>query len=100
VSVAHGATCPLRCGQCCEFWRDVPELFSDAVERPNVLECPHLGRDGCGLRQVDRPVACRDFICGVAQAVIDGKINHNEGVRLKENCYLDVPYRFGRRRGS
>jgi hypothetical protein len=98
---SRGTVCPLRCGQCCEYWRDVWLLADEAAaHHPNAVQCPHEGRRGCRLPRGERPLVCLDFICGVAKAVIDGKIDHNEGVRLKEDGHLDVPYFRTRRRGG
>ena len=92
-----GKLCPLRCGQCCDDWRDVPELLDDAAMHPNATDCPHIASRGCTLRRVDRPAACLEHLCGVAQAVSRGDIEHNEGVYLKERCQEDVPYKVRRR---
>jgi len=90
--------CPLRCGQCCEYWRDVPALVADAAMRPNTEVCPHEGGRGCTLRRGDRPAECTGYLCDVAMAVADGSIDHNEGVRLKELGHICLPYKIRKRR--
>lgn len=85
--------CPIQCGQCCDYWRDVPELVTDAVMRPNARCCPHHETRGCGLARKDRPEACVDYLCGVAEAVIEKRISRAEGLRLKMECYDEVPRR-------
>jgi hypothetical protein len=92
----HGVICPLRCGQCCDYWQDVPELLADAATRPNAVSCPHEGRRGCQLRREDRPGACLEYLCGVATAVVVGSIDREEGIRLKEHCRIEVPYKLPR----
>jgi len=87
----YGVVCPLRCGQCCDYWKDVPELAIDAAGRPNSVSCPHQGRSGCTLQRKDRPEACVDYLCGVSEAVIYGAIDHEEGIHLKEHCHMEVP---------
>lgn len=87
----HGVICPLRCGQCCEYWRDVPDLVADAAMRPNAQTCPHEGARGCKLARVDRPAECVDYLCGVGLAVLSGQISRPEGIRLKEHCHIEVP---------
>lgn len=83
--------CPLQCGQCCDYWRDVPEL----TKHVSAPECPHLGADGCKLPRRRRPPACVKYVCGVAQAIIAGRISPDRGADLKEKGYDDMPWTAG-----
>ena len=81
LSTDKPVECPLQCGQCCDYWKDVDVLrhrYSTAVD------CPFLGKDGCTKPRDQRPLPCLEYICEVGQAVIDGVITHNEGVSYKE----------------
>lgn len=83
--------CPIHCGQCCDYWRNVSELVSDAVMHPNTVSCPHLSEHGCSLQRNDRPVVCVEYLCGVAQAVIAKQISFSTGVRFKADHLNEVP---------
>jgi hypothetical protein len=98
--MTNGVRCPLQCGQCCDYWRDVPELVTDAVMKPNAVECPHLTDRGCGLQRKDRPEECVDYLCGVACAVIDQRISRAEGFRLKELYCTELPYLLPSRKSA
>ena len=83
-----GTKCPISCGQCCSYWRDVPELC-----RSEGPYCPHEGTKGCRLYRKNRPVACTEYLCDVAQAVLDKKITLKEAVSMKEDGLEFLPYR-------
>lgn len=100
--------CPLQCGQCCDYWADVPELLDkvgfytaqDTGERSRRTRgpCPYQGSRGCKLSRAKRPSACTGYLCGVAEAVIAKKISQDEGIKLKEHCHDEVPWSKLRRR--
>lgn len=82
--------CPIQCGQCCELWRDV---FPDAPEE--LIQCPHLGPQGCSLQRKVRPDPCTDYLCEIAQEVVGERITLNQGVTHKENCLWELPKEGG-----
>ena len=74
--------CPIMCGQCCaDYWRDVPELAEAAGP-----SCPHEDPRGCALSREDRPPACTDYLCEIAETVLLGMISARRGMRLKMGC--------------
>lgn len=85
--VNQGTVCPLRCGQCCDYWRDVSRLVKEcgsvgsAYRRP---DCPHLGKAGCKLPRAERPIECTNYLCDTATNLINGIIDRNEAVSRKE----------------
>ena len=93
-----GATCPLQCGQCCDYWQDIASLLASTEVRS--VSCPNQGDDGCRLPRESRPRECLLYFCGVARAVLVGQISHDEGIKLKEHCYEAVPVASIRRKLS
>ena len=78
--------CPILCGQCCEYWRDVVEAEGSI--------CPHEGLRGCKLPRKDRPQGCLDYMCEIAQAVLDGLITKEKGLEWKMECYQFLPKEY------
>lgn len=82
-----GVVCPLRCGQCCDYWRDVERLVReaggvDAAYRQGV--CHNLGRAGCKLPRAERPVECTMYRCDTVQALMAGDLTWDEAKWRKE----------------
>jgi len=63
------ASCPIACGDCCELWSQVPDLWRrrNPGTRPTD-ECPNLGSQGCRLPRNRRPKACLNYLCSRALA--------------------------------
>jgi hypothetical protein len=89
--MAPAVVCPLRCGQCCAYWEDVPELNPDRLPH-SYSDCPALGARGCTRPRPQRPSACTSYLCGVAAAVRAGRITRAAGIHFKENCLDEVPH--------
>lgn len=55
--------CPIMCGTCCDYWRDIPELTED--EPPDTVwnKCPNLTETGCKLPRNERPEECVAYLC-------------------------------------
>ncbi len=61
--------CPIACGECCDMWSEVPELWrrrEPGTTRSDL--CPNLGPGGCRLERNRRPKACLQFLCNRARA--------------------------------
>lgn len=82
----RGVTCPMRCGQCCDYWRDVDSLAEAHPDRQSWQACPHDGRAGCRLPRKDRPPECTAYLCDTARLVLRGRITKEEGLGRKEHC--------------
>ncbi len=61
-------SCPIGCGLCCE----------DAGNR-----CPHLTPTGCEWPTEKRPHGCNEYLCGVARALLEGKLDLEYARELK-----------------
>jgi len=82
---ALNKTCPLMCGCCCdEHWRDI---WKDHPE--DAAKCLHIGKTGCALSRKDRPVACREYLCTLAQAVSVGCMPKKRALELLAECGQD-----------
>jgi len=64
-----GTPCPIMCGECCSYWRDVDEL-KDAHPTEHWSTCPNETDLGCRLPREKRPQACNDHMCEKAEAVL------------------------------
>ena len=69
-TLKRGEPCQVACGQCCV----------DAG-----CACSHLTPEGCRWDREYRPAGCNEYLCGVARAVLDGKIDLAYGVLLKQH---------------
>lgn len=61
--------CPLACGACCV---------------DHGIVCIHLTDTGCTWPRDSRPVGCNRYLCGVARAVLDGRLTVEYGLYLKQ----------------
>jgi hypothetical protein len=64
-----GMPCPIMCGECCSYWRDVEELV-DENQKDFWQSCPNETDLGCKLPREERPEACNDHMCEKAEAVL------------------------------
>jgi hypothetical protein len=65
-------SCPIKCGQCCEFgWSYVPELREAYPGRSRKETCPQQSPDGCCLSREERPAACINFLCLEARNALE-----------------------------
>jgi len=79
--------CPIQCGQCCAYWRDV---FSEEVWS-ELIECPHMGPKGCKLPRNKRPDPCIEYLCEIADEVMHERIELRQGVAYKKDCLSELP---------
>lgn len=69
---ASDVACPIACGECCSYWRDVDELTVKYPDCKVWQPCPHLEEnEGCTLPRNERPHICKEYLCGKASAVVD-----------------------------
>jgi len=70
--------CPIACGVCCDqYWRD-------AVDAPaELLQCPHQGKKSCTLPRAQRPEGCREYLCDLADAVLNGRMTKKRACRYQ-----------------
>jgi len=57
--------CPVKCGSCCDYWRDAFEAEED-VDR-SQFECPFLDDEGCTLSRDERPSGCVEYLCDLGR---------------------------------
>jgi hypothetical protein len=68
--------CPIGCGFCCKYWRQVKELAH--LARRDVDRCPYLRKTGCRLKRSKMPVTCRAFTCELAILALEGLVSREE----------------------
>lgn len=65
--------CPVGCGECCDDWSYIGELWTK--ERRKTLNrddpCPNLGPEGCVLPRNRRPKICREHLCARAKHALE-----------------------------
>lgn len=56
----HDVSCPIKCGKCCSYWRDVVDS-----EYHHLDKCPNMGEGnmGCMLKREDQPFECKYYLC-------------------------------------
>jgi hypothetical protein len=55
------ADCPIKCGQCCTYWADLPMLRKRWPYEQAGMTCPGCGSRGCTLDPMPR--ACKAYLC-------------------------------------
>ena len=70
MSDEMGIVCPIMCGQCCMYWRDIIELVEKFPTSNSWSECPNRGDLGCTIGRECRPAACNEHLCERAEAVV------------------------------
>ena len=53
--------CPIRCGNCCTFWAEIPSLRKKWPDEQEGMLCPECGPDGCRLDP--KPRVCAAYLC-------------------------------------
>jgi hypothetical protein len=67
---ANDIPCPIACGECCRYWRDVDELVEKFPTQSYWQDCPNLDETkGCILPRNERPDVCNEYLCEKANAV-------------------------------
>lgn len=91
--------CPVSCGECCGYWKDVTALERLIQEiYPQYRECPHLSDEGCKLPRNKRPVECTAYICELGILAVEKMVTEEEIDRTIENCrQLDAFSYLGKR---
>jgi len=63
-------SCPIACGECCQYWRDIDELTAKYPNQSYWQPCPNNDpENGCKLPRNERPAICNDYLCSKAEAV-------------------------------
>lgn len=74
--------CPVSCGACCDFWKDVPSvafgMLTEAILGPAYAECPHLTERGCRLPRKKRPIECTSYLCELAKLALEDLVSEEE----------------------
>jgi hypothetical protein len=66
----NNTPCPIACGECCRYWRDVDELTTKFPNQSYWQSCPnHDETKGCTLPRNERPDVCNEYLCEKANAV-------------------------------
>lgn len=71
-------TCPVNCGRCCRFWRQVRSLSHLSDRNRDADRCPHLRKNGCRLKRSKMPAECRAFLCELGYLAHEGLITAEE----------------------
>lgn len=74
--------CPVGCGRCCKYWREVRELEHIAQSKPDRERCPNLRDSGCKLKRSRMPLQCKAYLCELAGLAIMGKVTVEEAQRV------------------
>jgi hypothetical protein len=65
------AVCPICCGDCCRYWRDVEELLEKFPQQSIWSNCPNNDEQkGCLLPRNSRPSICNHYLCDKARAIV------------------------------
>jgi len=75
--------CPVACGVCCDYWKDVPsvafmQLSKEIVGPSFPLECPHLKDNGCCLPRKKRPLECLIYLCELGILATEKMVTEEE----------------------
>jgi hypothetical protein len=62
-------SCPIACGECCSYWRDIDELTAQYPNQSYWQPCPNNTETGCRLQRNERPDICNEYLCHKANAV-------------------------------
>jgi hypothetical protein len=81
--------CPVSCGWCCDYWRDVFPLYPE-----EITECPNLTSKGCRYQLEDRGEACGCYLCELGMAVCNGEIDIKQAEVICENGLQQSPDRW------
>lgn len=69
--VTTDTVCPICCGECCMYWRDVEELLEKFPRESIWSTCPNNDDiKGCLLPRNERPTACNHYLCDKASAIV------------------------------
>lgn len=103
--VMLNSRCPVSCGACCGFWRDVIDLKPVSEKKPEARFCPNLRSTGCYLKRPHRPLECRGYVCELGMLTLEKKVSWEqiemvvrEGKQEAAASFLGVP--IGAEEGS
>lgn len=74
--------CPVGCGRCCKYWREVKELEHIAASKPDRERCPNMRSQGCKLKRSRMPLQCRAYLCELAGLALTGDVTIEEAQRV------------------
>jgi hypothetical protein len=82
--VVFDLRCPVACGVCCGYWKEVL-LLACAQAGPELPEeCPHLSGTGCRLPRKSRPLVCLTYLCELGILAIEGRVTQADIDRVLE----------------
>lgn len=74
--------CPVKCGYCCNEWKDLVAFGHFANEILWGGHCPNLGQTGCKLPRRKRPIECTAYLCELAILAGQGKVDVDQIKRV------------------
>ena len=82
--VVFDLRCPVGCGLCCGYWKEVLLLACEQVVSELSEECPHLSDTGCRLLRKNRPLACLTYLCELGILAMEGRVTQADIDRVLE----------------
>jgi len=91
--------CPVACGCCCDYWKDVPsvafmQLSKEIVGPSFPLECPHLKDNGCCLPRKKRPLECLIYLCELGILATEKMVTEEEITRVLDEGLQEDAFKF------
>ena len=74
--------CPIKCGACCDEWRDLRAFGHFAKAVLGIQDCPNLGPRGCKLPRKKRPIECTVYLCELALLAVHEMLTDEERDRV------------------
>lgn len=86
--------CPVHCGMCCTYWKDVIDLAPLIAKYPNEPECPNLRENGCKFKRRDMPFQCKSHLCELAMLAIDKLVTQEQILKAVDAGAQDYAFKF------
>lgn len=93
-SIVLDVPCPIGCGKCCKYWRDVDELKYLAEAKPKRVRCPNLRENGCKLKRSRRPAECNNYVCELGALAVTGRVTIEDAERVLEAGKQEDAFEF------
>ena len=90
--------CPVACGCCCDFWKDVPSIalasLTAEIMGPAYAECPHLKDNGCCLPRKKRPLECLTYLCELGILATEKLVTEEEITQVLDQGLQEDAFKF------
>jgi hypothetical protein len=86
--------CPVHCGMCCTYWKDVVDLAPLVARYPNEPGCPNLRKNGCKFKRRNMPLQCRSHLCALAMLAVDKLVTQDQIVKTVDAGAQNDAFKF------